>query len=427
VWDQTQIGLGVFAGGYGVELTGAAIATVNDTSGHGTHVASIAAGADPTFNGVAPDATLVIVKTTMQNTHIGDAIRYVFGVADQLGDLPAVVNLSLGGHFDPHDGTDPLSLLIDGEVGAGRIVCCAAGNEGTDDIHGEVMVGPGPIMQLQLTVPANTVRVAMLNGWYSGGSELEVAIVTPGGAAVPFQPVAPAGNPATVTHNVAGARIRISTPGVNPGNGDMRFVVEMFGPGLGTPVMAGVWTLRLRHVLGPPTAVHVWALDDTQGSVTFTGPGVANSMKIGSPGTSAEAITVASYTTKNSWVDSLGTPQAVGLTLNDISSFSSDGPLRNGALKPDLAAPGAMIAAALSSASAPPPRMKLSNDFRVNAGTSMATPFVSGLVALMLQLDGTLDPAAVKAQLAQHCAIPGQPPGAFHQKWGRGLIDALNL
>ncbi len=425
VWDQTVMGTGVSAGAYGVELTGSAIATATDANGHGTHVAGIAGGLGPKFEGVAPDATFVIVKTTMQNTHIADGIRYIFDTADAMG-APAVVNLSLGGHFDPHDGTDPLSLLIDSEVGPGHIVCCAAGNEGTDDIHGEVQIGAGATGQLSFAVPANTVRVALLNGWYRGGTALEVAVETPGGATTPFQAVT-SGPGATVTYTLPGARARIATPTVNPGNGDMRFVVEVFGPGAGTAVADGTWRLRLRHASGPATAAHVWALDDTGGSVFFTGGGVAHSMKIGSPGASAEAVTVASYTTKVTWIDSSGSTRSTSMPLNDISPFSSDGPLRTGAKKPDLAAPGAMIAAALSSGSSPSAGVILSSDFRVNAGTSMATPFVSGLVALLLERDKTLDPAGLKTLLGGHCRVPGQAAGAFHQKWGLGLVDAMGL
>jgi subtilisin family serine protease len=275
-------------------------------------------------------------------------------------------------------------------------------------------------------VPGSSIRVAMLNGWYGGGTALDVAVETPGGASTPFQAVT-SGPGATATYTLPGARVRISTPPVNPGNGDMRFVVEVFGPGTGTAVAGGTWRLKLRHASGPATDAHAWALDDTGGSVFFTGAGVAHSMKIGSPGSSAEAVTVASYTTKVQWNDNSGTPRSTPMPLNDISPFSSDGPLRNGAKKPDLAAPGAMIAAALSSGSSPQAAFVLSSGFRVNAGTSMATPFVSGLVALLLERDKTLDPAGLKTLLSGHCRVPNQAPGAFHQKWGLGLIDAMML
>jgi hypothetical protein len=57
----------------------------------------------------------------------------------------------------------------------------------------------------------------------------------------------------------------------------------------------------------------------------------------------------------------------------------------------------------------------------------MATPFISGLVALLLERDPTLDPAGVKALLRAHSSIPNRPGGTFDPKWGFGLIDALVL
>jgi len=63
--------------------------------------------------------------------------------------------------------------------------------------------------------------------------------------------------------------------------------------------------------------------------------------------------------------------------------------------------------------------------YRVNGGTSMAAPFITGVVALLLQDNRTLDPQQVKAFLRQHSLIPGsdQPAGTFDPKWGFGLIN----
>jgi subtilisin family serine protease len=112
IWDQTMKGPGVTEGGYGAELQPPMIDISRDTIGHGTHVAGIAAGQDPVYEGVAPGAELVIVKSDLMTAHIADGVRYIFRVAAALG-RPAVVNLSLGGHGDAHDGTDSLSMVID--------------------------------------------------------------------------------------------------------------------------------------------------------------------------------------------------------------------------------------------------------------------------------------------------------------------------
>ncbi|HEY9725369.1 MAG TPA: S8 family serine peptidase, partial [Chroococcales cyanobacterium] len=65
--------------------------------------------------------------------------------------------------------------------------------------------------------------------------------------------------------------------------------------------------------------------------------------------------------------------------------------------------------------------------FVVKAGTSMATPFTAGLVALLLQRDPTLEPDVLKELLQENSSIPGKEPGTFDNKWGYGLIDAANL
>ncbi len=174
--------------------------------------------------------------------------------------------------------------------------------------------------------------------------------------------------------------------------------------------------------------VNIWSGEGKKGfDVVFTGEGVQDLMKIGSPGAAARAITVGSYTARLSWQDIESNWQKVGLDLNTISEFSSPGPLRNGIQKPDLVAPGAMVVSALSSSSSCSPMMKVDEYYRVMAGTSMATPFVTGLVALLLEREPQLTPEEVKERLRASSLIPGKPVGSFDPKWGFGLINAEKL
>jgi subtilisin family serine protease len=57
----------------------------------------------------------------------------------------------------------------------------------------------------------------------------------------------------------------------------------------------------------------------------------------------------------------------------------------------------------------------------------MATPFVAGLVALLLEHDPQLDPDGIKQILRSISSIPGRPAGTFDPKWGYGLVDAQTL
>ncbi len=425
IWDQTLSGAGVPEGGYGAELAGSTFAMTRDTHGHGTHVGGIAGGSDPKYGGIAPRADYVVVKTDFMNAHIADGIRYIFRVAREL-NRPAVVNLSLGGHGDAHDGTDSLSQIIDQEAGAGRIVCCAAGNEGNDNIHAQSIVGGGHMRRMRFLVPDMSVTLAALNGWYPGSATLEVSVRSPGGFVTPYQPVITFGSPVR-SYTLPDGGVTIATPGPDPDNGDHNFWIEIKGETDGHPVAGGIWLLRVRNNTTQGAELHVWTLDDEGGRVVFTGTSVKDSVKIGSPGSASSAITVAAYTTKVEWTDVNGADHSVGFELDDITDFSSEGPLRNGARKPDVAAPGAMIASTLSTQSAPTAAWILDVRNRVNAGTSMACPFIAGLTALLLQRDPKLDPTGVKALLSPHSRIPGKASGSFHPKWGFGVIDATNL
>ncbi len=427
IWDQTVSGPGVAEGAYGVELTGTALTVSQDEDGHGTHVAGMAAGAGPKYQGVAPRATLVIVKTDFQDAHIADGIRYVFRVAGDLG-MPAVVNLSLGGHSDAHDGSDSLSQTIEEQSAKGRIVCCAAGNEGNDNIHAQVKLG-AVSQEIRFQVPRNSVGLAELNGWYPGTGRIEIAVrgSGPSGLVTPFQKVIATGN-FSKTYTLGNARIRIQTPGPDPDNGDINFRVAIRNVATSSSVPSGIWRLLIRNTTGATGTLHIWSLDDQDApQVFFTGDEATDSHKIGSPGCAKQAVTVAAFTTRNAWTDRTGAEQGVEMELNAICDFSSEGPLRDGTRKPDVAAPGAMIISCLSSHSQPEKEYRIDDTYLAEAGTSMACPFAVGLVALLLERKATLDAKAVKKLLKDNSAIPGKPAGAFDSKWGFGLINAKDL
>lgn len=424
IWDQTLHGTGVAEGAYGQELSGAAMATSRDSRGHGTHVSGIAAGSDAVFNGVAPGAELVMVKSDLNDSHISDGIRYIFRLAGEQSK-PAVVNLSLGGQYDAHDGTDSLSLSIDAETGTGKIVCCAAGNEGRDAIHAQLSISAGATgtADFSLLPASNPLQGpwSELNGWYSGSHQFEVAVKSPSGFQTPFQGSITTSNPAN-TYSAPEGRVRIITPGADPNNRDFNFQIEIV-PNSNPLPNDPKWQLLLRSRTSQAGRVDIWAPD----GAAFDSAVARNDMKVGSPGTASTAITVAAYTTRNQWTDSQGNSQSVGFTMNTISDFSSPGPLRNSKQKPEVTAPGAMIAAPLSSASPVDPGWVVASGFRLMAGTSMATPFISGIVALLLEQNPSLDPPKVKQRLQQASSVPGLAPGTFDINWGYGLVDCSIL
>lgn len=116
-------------------------------------------------------------------------------------------------------------------------------------------------------------------------------------------------------------------------------------------------------------------------------------MTIGAPGNLPYIITVGAYT--DSWT---------GEERSDdyIPDFSSRGPTPSAHIKPDLVAPGGHITGVIrpgSSLTKEHPEYMLNNDNFVLTGSSQASAVVSGVVALLLQLEPQLTPDDVKCKL----------------------------
>lgn len=134
---------------------------------------------------------------------------------------------------------------------------------------------------------------------------------------------------------------------------------------------------------------------------------------IGTPGISQYAITVGAYDDKN-------TPS---LEDDTPAFFTSKGPTPVDKYpKPDISSPGVEVVSLRSPNSTidKEPVIKYGDYYWLLSGTSMATPIVAGVVALMLQANPNLTPQQVKDILKQ-TAIPVK--GASYYSVGAGLVN----
>ncbi len=132
--------------------------------------------------------------------------------------------------------------------------------------------------------------------------------------------------------------------------------------------------------------------------------GDSGSCTIGSPAAAAKAITVGAMA---------DVTRAAGATELNLAYFSSRGPTADGRFKPDLTAPGVDVTSAA---------MGTGTGYVAHSGTSMATPFVAGTAALMLEANLSLTPALIKSALMQ-TAVDWGPPGLDYDT-GAGRINA---
>jgi subtilisin family serine protease len=388
-----------------------------DGNFHGTHVAGIAAGSgEPIaesggvlrFTGVAPEAELIVVANTRgrsQNERgLGDsadtldAVQYILRTAETAG-RPVCINQSQGDNVGPHDGTSLLEVGIASLIaGPGQVMVKSAGNEGALNRHAQGTLPAGQSQDVRLQVPAG-VGELMIDIWYAAADRIDLRVTPPGNGAVPTAVFAPPSTNNVTFSNGNDGFLDLDL--AVPGNGDNRTFL-VIRPGNGLTVQGGIWTLQLRGSTITDGRWHAWI--QRSSFSRFQPPFVTPDTTISIPGTSTAVITVGSYVS-----NAVG-----GGTVGGLSVFSSRGPTRNGLRAPTIAAPGQQITAVQ-----PSPVF-----FAGLSGTSMASPTVTGTVALMLEVDPMQTAADVRRcleQTARRDAQTGTTPG---NSWGAGKLDA---
>jgi subtilisin family serine protease len=406
---------------------------------HGTHVASIAAG----NRGVCRKADIAGVIISLpqsdqdrrlsfyDSSRLADAVDYLLRLGEKR-QQPVVINISLATNGHAHDGSAAVTRWIDSALTtSGRAVVVAAGNSGQERAQSENDLGfiSGRIHSSGTIPAAGLVRdlewVVVGNGkmdvsenemeiWFSAQDRIAVSVKPPGHDWIgPIEPRQYIENSVIEDGTVLSVYNEVYHP-ANGHNYISLYLSPFFAPPEIVGVRAGTWFVRLHAREIRDGRFHAWIeRDDPQqlGRVAereawafpsfFTASSMVDNTTVSSLGCANRVITVAN-------LDEIA---------NRINISSSQGPTRDGRQKPDIAAPGTAIVAAKGFADS-------SDEWLGMTGTSMASPYVAGVVGLMLAKQRKLTAAQIEAIL-KRTAKP--LPGASFE-WtndaGFGVIDA---
>jgi len=454
IWDQTLTAVGgettpAARGGdfttlnYGVEYSKtqiedeidgspAGLVRQEDTNGHGTHVAGSAAGngaalSSQKYAGIAPKADILVVKSgdgSFSNSNLIDALTYARAVAvDE--SKPIVVNMSLGGHSNAHDGTSEIEQAVDTFVDNGKVAVISAGNDGSNNIHINGTLPASGTTDINFSVPSYSPTPGTDNDyfyfrlWLDNNTDVTATVTSPNTITYARN----AGEFGTGPDDSDGAIYLENLVNVN--NSDRYILLIVDDNDASNTPAEGTWTLQIQNNTASSVGYHGWLYSTSINASLTSGN---SNYTVGSPGTANEAITVGAYTSRPAWPANDGGFYHSTTSLSsadDIASFSSIGPTRLDSQKPDIAAPGDKIGSSTSSnSSQSSSRIAPGGFHHFNQGTSMSAPIVSGAVALLLEENNSLSGSDVKNLLIANTDTDTYTGGGLPDyTWGYGKLN----
>ena len=389
IWDQTdQTGTPPEGFYYGSEYTREQIddalslenpleaVPVTDENGHGTRMASAAAGSAINdgidFLGAAPDADIVVVKLKQAKRYLLDFYLIPEGVpAYESNDIvlavkylnsfavpfvrPVCICLGIGRSFGDHRSNSALSRYLS-EVSSdiNRVAVVSGGNEGNTAHHYAGTVLERESEEIEVRVGEGT-RGFLMEIWGNLPSYFSVMVRSPGGEEIP---VLNSRLEREVEYSFiyGRSRIRIDYQLNDPATGSEVAVIRLEEPA------AGIWTFRLVQESSGYGAFQMWLpiRQFVEGSVEFLRPDPDSTLT--SPSYAQDVLGVSAYNSRNN-----------SFYVNSGRGFALDG-----RIKPELAAPGVDLSVASGT-------LRGSAVVASASGTSLAAAIAAGGCAQLLQ------------------------------------------
>lgn len=384
IWDQTrQSGPApegfLYGTEYGKTQIDEALASeeplrvvpTEDVNGHGSYIASLAAGgASPenSFIGAAPFAGIAVVKLkeakeylrefffvpretlAFQENDVMAGVAYLNRLADKF-NIPLVICMSLGTNWGSHGGSSPLSVTLDNLVRRRmRAVVIASGNEANKRHHFYGSISENDEFEnVEISVGKN-VSGFTIELWTSISEIFTVEIISPTGERIPRLSMQDIFRDYSFIFEET--RVTIDKNLTFAGN-DLQLIFVRFQ----NPTQ-GIWNVRVyaEDIIQGNFEMWLPMEEFLEGEVFFIRSNPDTTITV--PGNVRYSITVGGYNAQN----------------NSIYLDSGRGYTINGVIKPDFVAPAVEVLGA-----------GLRNRFVQRTGTSGAAAITTGAVALIFE------------------------------------------
>lgn len=427
IYDQTVIGTPPAGFFIGVEYTNAqinealrsenpfSIVPQRDTSGHGTFLASVAAGRElDDFIGAAPDAELVVVKlkkarpyylevmnvppeqeNAFESNAIMVGVEYVLEKARQLGK-PVVICLGVGSNFGSHDGFGLFEEYLEGVSNLrGVCLCTSAGNESQARHHTQgQLTAKGEMQNIDVKV-GEVAASTQISIWSSAADRISVSVRSPTGELISRVP-AKSGTRVVFPLVLEKAKVGVDYFFPVEGSGAQLTIIRLFDP---TP---GIWTITVHGDIVLDGTYNAWLP-----LTGFVSPGI-------------EFLTATPYTTIVTPATMFGSIVCGAYDFVNKSLYpnSSWGPTRTPTMSPDLVSPGVEVGGYYP------------QGFGTMDGTSVAAAITTGASALLMQWgvvdrnDAAMSTYQIRAYLLRGCDRP-ETMTFPNYKWGYGSLNLM--
>lgn len=451
--------------------------TENRNESHGTHVLGIMAGgysgpgdyavidkrvtvtaqdaADSSipFYGVATESSIGVGCGSLTDGNIVTAVSNIISLAEE-NNMPCVVNLSLGTNLGPHDGSTSICRSL-AELGKRAIICVAAGNEGDQKISiSSKIAGSDPLKTFISTSARATGTVQF---WGSDANPFKFRFIgyDRSTAREVFS--------YSIDTNLKGSTVTQAamegfknafngtvTASSNVDASNNRYCVAL---SLNLSALSSTSNILPGFVIETAEGQYVEGFSSTQEFVSNSIGGFydgSTNNTISDMACAENVISVGSYVTNASFAVFGANGRGTSYTydprpvLDQLSSFSSYGHSFQGENLPTVCAPGEIIISSYNKYYMDAGHITQANlaglytgskqsAFDVSArnspwaqmqGTSMATPFVSGVVASWLEANPDLTFADVK-RIIQESSTTDLVINREKERWGAGKINAL--